>query len=108
MQPMRGHAGPQGTREAAWQRQTSARQPWWVLLQLPRLLCGPRPPELILGHDRYGPEVDMWSVGCIFAELLMGKALFPGKDDPDQIDRITKLCGSITEDTTPGCKRFPQ
>ena len=50
----------------------------------------------------------MWSVGCIFAELLMGKALFPGKDDPDQIDRITKLCGSITEDTTPGCKRFPQ
>ena len=67
-----------------------------------------RPPELILGQDRYGPEVDMWSVGCIFAELLMGKALFPGKDDPDQIDRITKLCGSITEDTTPGCKRLPQ
>ena len=38
-----------------------------------------RPPELLLGSDKYGPEVDMWSVGCIFAELLVGKPIFPGK-----------------------------
>ncbi len=33
-----------------------------------------RPPELLLGADRYGPEVDMWSVGCILAELLVRTA----------------------------------
>ena len=38
-----------------------------------------RPPELILGADSYGPEVDVWSVGCILAEMLLGKPLFPGK-----------------------------
>lgn len=38
-----------------------------------------RPPELLMGAQQYGPEVDMWSVGCIFAELLTGKAILPGK-----------------------------
>jgi serine/threonine protein kinase len=38
-----------------------------------------RPPELLLGADHYGPEVDVWSVGCIFAELLTRKPLFPGE-----------------------------
>lgn len=37
-----------------------------------------RPPELLLGSEKYGPEVDVWSVGCIFAELLAKKPLFPG------------------------------
>ncbi len=32
-----------------------------------------RPPELILGAEHYGPEVDVWSCGCILAELLLGK-----------------------------------
>ena len=50
----------------------------------------------------------MWSVGCIFAEMLMGKALFPGKDEPDQMDKITRLCGSISEKTTPGCEKWQQ
>ncbi|RDX73795.1 Cyclin-dependent kinase C-1, partial [Mucuna pruriens] len=40
-----------------------------------------RPPELLLGTTKYGPAVDMWSVGCIFAELLQGKPIFPGKDE---------------------------
>lgn len=40
-----------------------------------------RPPELLLGTTKYGPAVDMWSVGCIFAELLNGKPVFPGKDE---------------------------
>lgn len=44
--------------------------------------CSPcRPPELLLGATKYGPAVDMWSVGCIFAELLHGKPIFPGKDE---------------------------
>ncbi|KAG6383166.1 hypothetical protein SASPL_157091 [Salvia splendens] len=36
-----------------------------------------RPPELLLGATKYGPAVDMWSVGCIFAELLYGKPILP-------------------------------
>lgn len=46
-----------------------------------------RPPELLLGVDSYGPEIDMWSVGCIFAELLVGKPIFPGNDEIDQPDK---------------------
>lgn len=44
-----------------------------------------RPPELLLGTTKYGPAVDMWSVGCIFAELLQGKPIFPGKDEVSDI-----------------------
>ncbi|XP_075474287.1 cyclin-dependent kinase C-1-like isoform X3 [Primulina tabacum] len=40
-----------------------------------------RPPELLLGATKYGPSVDMWSVGCIFAELLHGKPILPGKNE---------------------------
>lgn len=45
--------------------------------------CGCRPPELLLGSTKYGPAVDMWSVGCIFAELLNGKPILPGKNEVD-------------------------
>ena len=43
------------------------------------MIC--RPPELLLGSTQYGPAVDMWSVGCIFAELLYGKPILPGKNE---------------------------
>ncbi|GKA51028.1 cyclin-dependent kinase C-2-like protein [Tanacetum coccineum] len=43
------------------------------------------PPELLLGTTKYGPAVDLWSVGCIFAELLHGKPIFPGKDEASVI-----------------------
>ena len=66
-----------------------------------------RPPELLLGSERYGPEIDMWSVGCIFAELLLGKPMFPGKDEADQMDRIAKVLGSPNEDNMPGCTQLP-
>ncbi len=48
------------------------------LCPLPSPLLPQRPPELLLGATKYGSEVDIWSVGCIFAELLTGKPLFPG------------------------------
>ena len=65
-----------------------------------------RPPELLLGATRYGPEVDLWSVGCIFAELLLGRPLFPGADEAQQLDKITRLLGTPTEETMPGCSRL--
>lgn len=61
-----------------------------------------RPPELLLGAEEYGPEIDMWSVGCLLAELLLDKPLFPGKDEPEQLDFIFRYLGSPTEEVWPG------
>jgi serine/threonine protein kinase len=40
-----------------------------------------RPPELLLGSTNYGPAVDLWSAGCILAELLAGKPIMPGRTE---------------------------
>ncbi|XP_078172311.1 cyclin-dependent kinase C-2-like [Carex rostrata] len=61
-----------------------------------------RPPELLLGSTKYGPEVDMWSVGCVFAELLLGKPIFPGEDEMDQLKKIFEICGTPDENNWPG------
>eukprot|EP00200_Dunaliella_tertiolecta_P003188 CAMPEP_0202345030 /NCGR_PEP_ID=MMETSP1126-20121109/4445_1 /ASSEMBLY_ACC=CAM_ASM_000457 /TAXON_ID=3047 /ORGANISM="Dunaliella tertiolecta, Strain CCMP1320" /LENGTH=591 /DNA_ID=CAMNT_0048936279 /DNA_START=174 /DNA_END=1949 /DNA_ORIENTATION=- len=66
-----------------------------------------RPPELLLGAERYGPEVDMWSVGSIFAELLVGKPIFPGKEEIDQLDKIFQIMGTPTPETWPGVEKLP-
>lgn len=58
-----------------------------------------RAPEIMLNWMHYHQTVDMWSVGCIMAEMLTGKALFPGTDHIDQLTRILVLCGTPTEDT---------
>lgn len=50
-----------------------------------------RPPELLLGATRYGPSVDCWGVGCIFAELIIGKPLFPAKVELEQLESIFKV-----------------
>ncbi|KAL8952012.1 MAG: hypothetical protein Q9222_002058, partial [Ikaeria aurantiellina] len=66
-----------------------------------------RGPELLLGADRYGAEVDMWSVGCIFGELLTKEPLLRGKNEVDQLSKIFELCGIPTEETWPSFKRLP-
>ncbi|OMO78167.1 hypothetical protein CCACVL1_14610 [Corchorus capsularis] len=66
-----------------------------------------RSPELLLGAEKYGPAIDMWSVGCIFAELLLGKPLFPGKDIPKQLNKIFELCGAPDEVNWPGVSKIP-
>lgn len=66
-----------------------------------------RPPELLLGTQTYGPAVDMWSAGCIFAELLHGKPILPGKDEMEQLDLIFKLCGSPGVDDWPDFPELP-
>eukprot|EP00877_Chromochloris_zofingiensis_P009031 jgi/Chrzof1/4381/Cz14g11020.t1 len=65
-----------------------------------------RPPELLLGADRYGPEIDIWSVGCIFAELLAGKPLFPGQNEQEQLEAIFDKMGAPTEARWPGVSKL--
>ncbi|KAE8586482.1 hypothetical protein XENTR_v10021679 [Xenopus tropicalis] len=73
-----------------------------------RLLTGPsdyytdyvatrwyRAPELLVGDTQYGPPVDVWAIGCVFAELLSGIPLWPGKSDVDQLYLIRKSQGDL-------------
>ncbi|XP_076859210.1 cyclin-dependent kinase 11B isoform X2 [Brachyhypopomus gauderio] len=66
-----------------------------------------RGPELLLGAKEYSTAVDMWSVGCIFGELLTQKPLFPGKSEIDQINKIFKDLGSPSEKIWPGYGELP-
>lgn len=50
----------------------------------------------------------MWSAGCIMFELLTGKPLFPGRDEPDQMEKIFNTMGRPTEATMPGCTKYPK
>jgi len=65
-----------------------------------------RPPELLLGATMYGPAIDLWSAGCIFAELLQRKPILPGKNEFEQIDLIFRLLGTPDESTWPKCSRL--
>lgn len=66
-----------------------------------------RPPELLLGSEKYSYEVDMWSAGCIMAELMLGKPLLQGKTEIDQLELIFRLCGTPTEENWPGVSKLP-
>ncbi|RMX69131.1 hypothetical protein DD238_002430 [Peronospora effusa] len=56
-----------------------------------------RAPEIFFGEERYGVEVDMWSVGCIFAEMLLRRPLADGSSDIDQLSKIFAILGSPHE-----------
>ncbi|KAJ3396796.1 negative regulator of the PHO system [Lobulomyces angularis] len=66
-----------------------------------------RAPDVLLGSRNYSTSIDIWSAGCIMAELLSGKALFPGKNNEDQLQRIFKLRGTPTEQTWPHVSELP-
>jgi len=57
-----------------------------------------RPPELLLMCQQYTPAIDIWSTGCIFAEMMNRKPLFPGKDYLHQLGIICDALGKPTED----------
>ncbi|KMZ62838.1 Shaggy-related protein kinase theta [Zostera marina] len=57
-----------------------------------------RAPELCFGATDYINAIDMWSVGCVFGELLTGKALFPGENGVEQLTEIMKILGTPTRE----------
>ncbi|OQR81894.1 mitogen-activated protein kinase [Thraustotheca clavata] len=57
-----------------------------------------RAPEIMLGCIKYTQDVDVWSLGCIFAEMLSRKPLFPGQDYIDQLHLIMNALGVPTDD----------
>ncbi|CAI9771040.1 unnamed protein product [Fraxinus pennsylvanica] len=57
-----------------------------------------RPPELLLGATDYGVGVDLWSAGCILAELFAGRPIMTGRTEVEQLHRIFKLCGSPSDE----------
>jgi len=66
-----------------------------------------RAPDILLGSKNYSTSVDIWSIGCIFVEMLNQKPLFPGSSEQDQLKKIFKIMG--TPDTTkwPGLSDLP-
>eukprot|EP00850_Spirogloea_muscicola_P014616 SM000106S13964 [mRNA] locus=s106:281759:284864:- [translate_table: standard] len=60
-----------------------------------------RAPELLLGVKTYSTAIDMWSLGCIMAELLGKEPLFPGKSEIDQLDKIFRELGTPNEKIWP-------
>ncbi len=61
-----------------------------------------RPPELLLGEEKYGPAIDVWSCGAILAELFAGEPIFKGQTELDQFELISACCG------TPNTTNWPE
>jgi cell cycle related kinase len=83
----------EGNRDATYSHEVATR--WY------------RAPELLFGARKYGPAMDMWAVGCIWAELYMGWPLFPGENDIDQLLVVHTALGTPREAQWPGLGALP-
>lgn len=66
-----------------------------------------RAPELLLGLENYGAPVDIWSLGCIFFEILTKKVLFPGDSEIGQLFKIFRVLGTPREELWPDISKLP-
>ncbi|KAF4779714.1 hypothetical protein HER10_EVM0006048 [Colletotrichum scovillei] len=66
-----------------------------------------RPPELLFGAKHYSGAVDVWSVGCVFAELIIRAPYMPSETEVQQISLICRAVGTPTEDNWPGVTKLP-
>ena len=57
-----------------------------------------RAPECLLTNGDYTYKMDMWSVGCVFYEIMTARPLFPGKNETDQLDLIHRMLGTPSND----------
>ncbi|KAI9893538.1 MAG: negative regulator of the PHO system [Vezdaea aestivalis] len=67
-----------------------------------------RAPDVLLGSRTYNTSIDIWSAGCIMAEMYTGRPLFPGTTNEDQLQRIFRLMGTPSERSWPGISQFPE
>ncbi|EDO15033.1 hypothetical protein Kpol_1007p17 [Vanderwaltozyma polyspora DSM 70294] len=67
-----------------------------------------RAPDVLMGSRSYSTSIDMWSCGCILAEMLTGKPLFPGTNDEEQLKLIFDMMGTPTESTWPTVTTLPK
>ena len=65
-----------------------------------------RPPEILLGSQLYDRSIDIWSLGCVFAEMIMGCPLLPGDSEIDQLYKIFRQFGTPNENIWPGVTSF--
>jgi serine/threonine protein kinase len=66
-----------------------------------------RAPEILLGSKNYSTPVDIWSIGCIFVEMLTKRPLFPGDSEIDELFRIFRTLGTPDETLWPGVSKLP-
>ncbi|KAH8900317.1 protein kinase [Thozetella sp. PMI_491] len=67
-----------------------------------------RAPDVLLGSRTYSTSIDIWSIGCIMAEMYTGRPLFPGTTNEDQLQRIFRLLGTPSERTWPGISQLAE
>jgi serine/threonine protein kinase len=66
-----------------------------------------RAPEILLGSKMYSLPIDIWSAGCIVAEMMTRKALFPGDSEVDELFSIFRVLGTPTDEVFPGVTQLP-
>lgn len=67
-----------------------------------------RAPDVLLGSRTYNTSIDIWSAGCIMAEMFTGRPLFPGTTNEDQLLKIFRLMGTPSERSWPNITTFPE
>jgi len=67
-----------------------------------------RAPDVLLGSRTYNTSIDIWSAGCIMAEMYTGRPLFPGTTNEDQLVRIFRIMGTPSERTWPGISQYSE
>ncbi|CDU19034.1 CMGC/CDK protein kinase [Plasmodium yoelii 17X] len=67
-----------------------------------------RAPDILMGSKKYSTPIDIWSVGCIFAEMVNGRPLFPGVSETDQLMRIFKILGTPNSQNWPDVFKLPK
>ncbi|EPE32732.1 Protein kinase-like (PK-like) [Glarea lozoyensis ATCC 20868] len=67
-----------------------------------------RAPDVLLGSRTYSTSIDIWSAGCIMAEMYTGRPLFPGTTNEDQLVRIFRIMGTPSERTWPGISSYTE
>lgn len=80
---------------------------WAITLQILVATRWYRAPEILWGTQIYGPSIDMWSTGCVYAEMLRGVPLFPGNTDIEQLALVIRTLGTPSTVEWPEVKNLP-